>query len=186
MPYGCLLCAYTPTHCTFRFAGASPVAVDNGRGFRAEQWARFCGRYTCAEMIETCARARLMDKATSCQWAHDTQTFEQQRPASASGGSDQPQQQRIASKDAADAATAGHQANGIRSKLKKVFSFNLKDRLSLASTKKGRVQDRTDFSSYFASAKKSAENASEPRPAPLPVPKWVFDFMTSMLQNYLI
>lgn len=27
------------------FAGASPVEVDTGRQLRAEQWARFCGRY---------------------------------------------------------------------------------------------------------------------------------------------
>lgn len=60
--------------------------MDNGRGFRAEQWARFCGRYTCAEMIETCARARLMEKGTSSQWSHDPHTLEK-KTHSSSGGS---------------------------------------------------------------------------------------------------
>ncbi|PNF13994.1 hypothetical protein B7P43_G08584 [Cryptotermes secundus] len=38
------------------FAGASPTLRDTGRGLRAEQWARFCGRYVCAEVIEKFAR----------------------------------------------------------------------------------------------------------------------------------
>ncbi|XP_037924093.1 ankyrin repeat domain-containing protein 33B-like isoform X3 [Hermetia illucens] len=48
------------------FAGASPVETDYGRGLRAEQWAAFCGRPSCAEMIEKCARARLLEKTQSC------------------------------------------------------------------------------------------------------------------------
>lgn len=52
--------------------GASPVEIDYGRGFRAEQWSRFCGRYSCAEMIEKCARVRLLEKSTSCKWSHDS------------------------------------------------------------------------------------------------------------------
>ena len=38
------------------FSGASPVRRDFGRGFTASQWARFCGRYTCAESIEKFVR----------------------------------------------------------------------------------------------------------------------------------
>lgn len=56
--------------------GASPVEIDYGRGFRAEQWSRFCGRYSCAEMIEKCARVRLLEKATSCKWSHDSLPFD--------------------------------------------------------------------------------------------------------------
>ena len=56
--------------------GSSPVEIDYGRGFRAEQWSRFCGRFSCAEMIEKCARVRLLEKTTSCKWSHDAQTFE--------------------------------------------------------------------------------------------------------------
>lgn len=56
--------------------GASPVETDYGRGFRAEQWSRFCGRYSCAEMIEKCARVRLLEKATSCKWSHDSLPFD--------------------------------------------------------------------------------------------------------------
>ncbi|XP_063697870.1 serine/threonine-protein phosphatase 6 regulatory ankyrin repeat subunit B-like [Culicoides brevitarsis] len=54
------------------FAGASPVEVDLGRGLRADQWARFVGRHTCAEMIEQYSRVRLMDRNTSNKWSHDT------------------------------------------------------------------------------------------------------------------
>ena len=31
--------------------GANPMLTDNCRNFRAEQWARFCGRQSCAEVI---------------------------------------------------------------------------------------------------------------------------------------
>lgn len=61
--------------------GASPVEIDYGRGFRAEQWSRFCGRFSCAEMIEKCARVRLLDKTTSCKWAHDLSTFDKNKVA---------------------------------------------------------------------------------------------------------
>lgn len=52
--------------------GASPVETDPGRGFRADQWARYTGRHTCAEMIETTSRAKLLEKSTSSsKWAND-------------------------------------------------------------------------------------------------------------------
>lgn len=93
------------------FAGASPVETDTGRGFRAEQWARFCGRHTCAETIEQCARARLLDKSSPCgKWSHDivlpgdNTALKATRSSSISG------------------QTATH--NGLRSKFRKVFPFN--------------------------------------------------------------
>ncbi|XP_034232923.1 photoreceptor ankyrin repeat protein-like [Thrips palmi] len=46
-------------------AGASPTLRDTGRGLRAEQWARFCGRHVCAELIERLARQRLLDRGTA-------------------------------------------------------------------------------------------------------------------------
>ena len=36
--------------------GASPVRRDYGRGLTAQQWARYCGRYLCAESIEKFVR----------------------------------------------------------------------------------------------------------------------------------
>jgi hypothetical protein len=51
--------------------GASPIATDPARNFRADQWARYCGRHQTAEMIETVARAKLLDKTTSNKWTHD-------------------------------------------------------------------------------------------------------------------
>nr|CAD7576520.1 unnamed protein product [Timema californicum] len=47
------------------FAGASPTLRDTGRGLRAEQWARFCGRYVCAEVIEKFSRHKLMERSTA-------------------------------------------------------------------------------------------------------------------------
>lgn len=38
---------------------------DTGRGLRAEQWARHCGRYVCADVIEKYARSQLLSKSTS-------------------------------------------------------------------------------------------------------------------------
>lgn len=38
---------------------------DNGRGLRADQWARFCGRYVCADVIEKLARQRLLERSAS-------------------------------------------------------------------------------------------------------------------------
>ncbi|XP_046606619.1 SH3 and multiple ankyrin repeat domains protein 1-like isoform X2 [Neodiprion virginianus] len=53
------------------FAGANPTLRDYGRGLRAEQWARFCGRYVCAEIIERFARHRLLERTTSCRWGSE-------------------------------------------------------------------------------------------------------------------
>ena len=52
--------------------GASPVETDPGKGFRADEWARYTGRHTCAEMIETTSRAKLLEKSTSSsKWTND-------------------------------------------------------------------------------------------------------------------
>ncbi|XP_073976247.1 uncharacterized protein [Rhodnius prolixus] len=54
------------------FAGASPTLRDHGRGLRAEEWARYCGRYVCSEMIERQSRSKLLDKNTSTgRWGSD-------------------------------------------------------------------------------------------------------------------
>ncbi|XP_055626264.1 uncharacterized protein LOC129768558 isoform X2 [Toxorhynchites rutilus septentrionalis] len=91
------------------FAGASPVETDTGRGFRAEQWARFCGRHTCAETIEQCARARLLDKSTPFgKWSHDLPTDKSALKT--------PRSNSITSQSTTQ--------NGLRSKFRKVFPFN--------------------------------------------------------------
>ncbi|XP_015176015.1 PREDICTED: uncharacterized protein LOC107066170 isoform X3 [Polistes dominula] len=60
----------TPLHFAAQ-AGANPTLRDHGRGLRAEQWARFCGRYVCAEVIERFARHRLLERTTSCRWGSE-------------------------------------------------------------------------------------------------------------------
>lgn len=52
--------------------GASATLTDPNRGFRSDQWARYCGRHQTAEMIETSARAKLLDKTSSNKWTHDS------------------------------------------------------------------------------------------------------------------
>lgn len=52
--------------------GASATLTDPARGFRADQWARYCGRHQTAEMIETTARAKLLEKSVSNKWTHDS------------------------------------------------------------------------------------------------------------------
>ena len=49
---------------TILFSGASPVRRDYGRGLTAQQWARFCGRYLCAESIEKFVRTAVPGGAT--------------------------------------------------------------------------------------------------------------------------
>lgn len=43
-------------------SGSSPMEIDYKRQLRAEQWARFCGRHSCAELIEKWSRTRNLDK----------------------------------------------------------------------------------------------------------------------------
>ncbi|XP_055708315.1 uncharacterized protein LOC129804753 isoform X2 [Phlebotomus papatasi] len=86
---------------------ASPVEVDSGRGMRPEQWAKFCGRYSCAEMIEKCARSRLLEKTSSCKWSNDSLALD--KPAVSRSRTNPSQQQ----------------SGGIRSKFRKVFPFTL-------------------------------------------------------------
>lgn len=45
--------------------GSSPVVIDYKRQLRAEQWARFCGRHSCAELIEKWSRTRHLEKETA-------------------------------------------------------------------------------------------------------------------------
>lgn len=46
---------------------------------RAEQWARFCGRHACAEVIEKCSRVRL-DKEAPFKWSHETFAVSKEKP----------------------------------------------------------------------------------------------------------
>lgn len=41
------------------------METDYKRQLRAEQWARFCGRHSCSEVIEKCSRGRIVDKEKS-------------------------------------------------------------------------------------------------------------------------
>lgn len=44
------------------------MVTDYGRGLRAGEWARFCSRHLCAEMIEKCTRTALLDKDNAIRW----------------------------------------------------------------------------------------------------------------------
>lgn len=73
--------------------GASATLTDPARGFRADQWARYCGRHQTAEMIETTARAKLLDKTTSNKWTHDSIPRSKTTSSMAPNGSIMQQQQ---------------------------------------------------------------------------------------------
>ncbi|XP_035913218.1 uncharacterized protein LOC118512630 [Anopheles stephensi] len=120
------------------FAGASPVETDTGRGFRAEQWARFCGRHTCAETIEQCARARLLDKSTPCgRWSHDINLPVDKNALKARSCSITPQPTQ----------------NGFRSKFRKVFPFNFNSsKDTKAVSKEGEENYTKDLVNYLKSA----------------------------------
>uniref|UniRef100_A0A182QSX0 Uncharacterized protein n=1 Tax=Anopheles farauti TaxID=69004 RepID=A0A182QSX0_9DIPT len=120
------------------FAGASPVETDTGRGFRAEQWARFCGRHTCAETIEQCARARLLDKSTPCgRWSHDINLPVDKNALKARSCSITPQPTQ----------------NGFRSKFRKVFPFNFNSSKDTKAVSKESEENYTkDLVNYLKSA----------------------------------
>ncbi|XP_058067231.1 uncharacterized protein LOC131216693 [Anopheles bellator] len=119
------------------FAGASPVETDAGRGFRAEQWARFCGRHTCAETIEQCARARLLDKSTPCgRWSHDINLPVDKNALKARSCSITPQSTQ----------------NGFRSKFRKVFPFNFNSSKDKPASKEGEENYTKDLVNYLKSA----------------------------------
>jgi hypothetical protein len=63
--------------------GASAILTDPARGFRADQWARFCGRHQTAEMIETTARSKLLEKSSSNKWNHDSISISRSKTTSA-------------------------------------------------------------------------------------------------------
>lgn len=71
----------------FQKKGSSPVEIDYKRQLRAEQWARFCGRHSCAELIEKWSRTRNLDKEsismTKDQDSHDSVTTGRARANSA-------------------------------------------------------------------------------------------------------
>ena len=57
--------------------GASPSLRDSGRGLKAEQWARFCGRYVCAEVIEKFTKQKFSDKSISLgKWGSEPELDE--------------------------------------------------------------------------------------------------------------
>lgn len=74
--------------------GASATLTDPARGFRADQWARYCGRHQTAEMIETTARAKLLDKSASNKWTHDAIPRSKTTSAMAPNGHIMQQQQQ--------------------------------------------------------------------------------------------
>lgn len=92
--------------------GSNPTLKDHGRGLRAEQWARFCGRHACADTIEKFSRHRLIDK-TSCRWGSEPELATKVL------------QGKIIPVQHVPITT---QSNGIKSKLKRVFRTNGSDK----------------------------------------------------------
>lgn len=45
-------------------SGASPLETDYKRQLRADQWAKFCGRHSCAEQIEKWSEGKIRGDET--------------------------------------------------------------------------------------------------------------------------
>lgn len=86
--------------------GASATLTDPARGFRADQWARYCGRHQTAEMIETTARAKLLDKSASNKWTHDAIPRSKTTSAMAPNGHIMQQQQQTSHSGGKDSVEA--------------------------------------------------------------------------------
>lgn len=115
------------------FAGASPTEIDYGRGFRPDQWARFCGRFSCAEMIEKQSRSRLLEKSTSCQWAHDSL---EKQPVSRT------------KTNPSGLAKAPSRTDSLKQKLGRVLPFKLRDK----NANKGSMECNHDLVTYLTAA----------------------------------
>ncbi|XP_018405868.1 PREDICTED: uncharacterized protein LOC108782177 [Cyphomyrmex costatus] len=121
------------------FAGANPTLRDHGRGLRAEQWARFCGRYVCAEMIERFARHRLLERTTSCRWGSEPELAAKV----------------LQGKVTPIPATPLPQPSGLKSKIRKVFRTTSSP-------------DRTfSLVSQLTSAALCASSPALPKPSPV-------------------
>ncbi|CRL01979.1 CLUMA_CG015369, isoform A [Clunio marinus] len=114
------------------FAGASATLTDPSRGFRADQWARYCGRHQTAEMIETSARSKLLEKTASNKWNHDS------IPRSKTTSSVSQQNGNIINHQHQQQTS---HSGGFRSKFRKVFpfGFSLKDKQKDAKPHNGFV-----------------------------------------------
>lgn len=149
--------------------GASATSTDPARGFRADQWSRYCGRHQTAEMIETTARAKLLDKSASNKLMHDSfprsktssamtqnSNIIQQQP-SQSGG--KPWRSKIDFKlqnifKLINLTLPWYfiiyiHFSGFRSKFRKVFPFSIKDKPKTGKNQNGFVdvseKDNTNF-----------------------------------------
>ncbi|XP_071444127.1 uncharacterized protein [Hetaerina americana] len=95
-------------------AGASPTLRDSGRGFRAEQWARFCGRYVCAEAIEKLSKNRLLERSgANGRWGSE--------PALGDAAFIRPHQELGQRQSAGGTGGAGSGSSWLRSKLRRAF-----------------------------------------------------------------
>ncbi|CAO1402334.1 unnamed protein product [Diamesa serratosioi] len=162
------------------FAGASPTETDPGRGLRADQWARFTGRRTCAEMIETTFNVKLLELSTSSSKVN-------------------PYVQNV------DGPQPQKHTGGFRSKFRKVFpsfGFSLKDKnkdtknhnnnaFFSVNTKKieKNVEFPVDIVSYLSAAKLCVRgpvtvNKTISLIRPLQVPKFEVTYANALVKKY--
>ncbi|KAK0091856.1 hypothetical protein PV326_002616 [Microctonus aethiopoides] len=94
------------------FAGANPTLRDYGKGLKAEQWARYCGRHVCADNIERFSRHKFMEK-NSCRWGSEPELAAKVLQGKIMPASTSPPQ---------------IQSSGLRSKIKRVFKSSSSDK----------------------------------------------------------
>lgn len=133
--------------------GASPLETDPKRQYRADQWAKFCGQHSCADLIEKCARAKgLLEKSPSNKWISG-ESFDKKIITRSNTGTLVSTQS--AKNENNNNNSNGGSSGGIRSKLRKVFPFGLalKDKSTGNNIPKNKKRSETsDLVSYLSAS----------------------------------
>lgn len=117
------------------------METDPKRQYRADQWAKFCSQYSCAEMIENVIRTKMLEKSPNNKWVSGEVVDKKIIQRSNTGNLVSPN-------------SNGGSLGGIRSKLRKVFPFGLalKDKSAGNNIAKNKRSETSDLVSYLSAA----------------------------------
>lgn len=122
------------------------METDPKRRMRADEWANFCGQYSCGEVIMSCGKAMMLEKTGSCKWPTDSSSVLNKKYVTRTntGTIISPNSNSI----------SGTSTGGIRSKLRKVFPFGLalKDKSAGNNINKNKRSETSDLVSYLSAA----------------------------------
>jgi hypothetical protein len=107
------------------FLGASPVRRDFGRGLMAQQWARFCGRYLCAESIEKFVRTAVPGGAALISDSSGFVPLSQiatKKSGKSHNGTEKKSHLRLRSRSSASGESSSRNASWLTRTIKKAFN----------------------------------------------------------------